>query len=257
VIVEAGVATSFQNTVLSGQLLLAIPVAATAGLVSFLSPCVLPLVPGYLGYVTGLSGSDLDGDGGRHRGRMLLGSGLFVLGFSVVFISLGALFGGIGFTLRDHLDVLNRVLGVIVILLGLAFIGTFPGMQREFRFHRLPQAGIAGAPVLGFLFGVGWTPCIGPTLAAVQTLATQGASGTRGAVLAFAYCLGLGVPFVVVALVFRWGIGVLGFVRRHNEWVTRIGGAMLVVVGVMLVSGLWNTFVGQLQHVINGYTTAV
>jgi cytochrome c-type biogenesis protein len=253
----ASVATSFQTTVLSGQLLLAVPVAAIAGIVSFLSPCVVPLVPGYIAYVTGLSGADLDG-AERHRwGRVLAGSVLFVLGFSAVFVSLGALFGGVGENLKAHVDLLDRVLGVFVIVFGLAFMGLIPGLQREFRFHRLPAAGVAGAPILGVLFGVGWTPCIGPTLGAVQSLALDGSSATRGALLTLAYCLGLGIPFVVVALLFRHAIGALAVVKRHYAVITRFGGALLVVVGILLVTGLWGTFVGELQHTINGYSTAV
>jgi cytochrome c-type biogenesis protein len=253
----ASVATSFQHTVLSGQLILAVPVAAIAGLVSFLSPCVVPLVPGYIAYVTGLSGADLDGYSRRHRGRVLLGSFLFVLGFSAVFVSLGALFGGVGANLKAHVDMLDRVLGIFVIAFGLAFMGLIPGMQREFRFHRLPAAGVAAAPVLGVLFGVGWTPCIGPTLGAVQSLAFDGSSATRGALLTLAYCLGLGIPFIVAALAFRHALGALAIVKRHYALVTRFGGVLLVVVGILLVSGLWSTFVGQLQHGINGYSTAV
>ncbi|MGH8890499.1 MAG: cytochrome c biogenesis CcdA family protein [Acidothermaceae bacterium] len=253
----ASVATSFENTVLSGQLLLAIPVAAIAGVVSFLSPCVVPLVPGYIAYVTGLSGADLDGSNQRHRGQVLLGSFLFVLGFSAVFVSYGALLGGIGANLKAHVEVLDQVLGVFVIVFGLAFMGLIPGMQREFRFHRLPTAGIAGAPVLGVLFGVGWTPCIGPTLGAVQSLALEGSSATRGALLTLAYCLGLGVPFIVVALLFRHAIGALAIVKRHYALITRLGGALLVVVGILLVTGLWTDFVGHLQHSIDNYSTAV
>jgi cytochrome c-type biogenesis protein len=257
--VTASVATSFQDTVLSGSLLLALPVAAIAGIVSFLSPCVVPLVPGYIAYVTGLSGADLDSAGRRRFGRVLAGSFLFVLGFSAVFVSFGALFGSVGANLKEHVDVLDRVLGVFVIVFGLAFMGLIPGLQREFRFHRLPAAGIAGAPVLGVLFGIGWTPCIGPTLGAVQSLALadSSATATRGAVLTLAYCLGLGVPFMLVALLFRHALGALAVVKRHYALITRVGGGLLVAVGIMLVTGWWTDFVGQLQSTINGYSTAV
>lgn len=254
-IAAASIATTFQTTVLSGSLLLALPVALLAGLVSFLSPCVVPLVPGYIGYVTGLSGADLHG--GRRVGRVLLGSFLFVLGFSAVFVSLGALFGGVGENLKAHVDVLDRVLGGFVIVLGLAFMGFVPGLQREFRFHRLPTAGVAGAPILGVLFGVGWTPCIGPTLGAVQSLAVDSSSAARGAVLTLAYCLGLGIPFIVVALLFRQALGALDVVKRHYRLITAVGGGLLVVVGILLISGLWSNFVGQLQHTISNYSTAV
>jgi cytochrome c-type biogenesis protein len=176
-----------------------------------------------------------------------------------VFVSFGALFGSVGASLKEHVDVLDRVLGVFVIVFGLAFMGLIPGLQREFRFHRLPAAGVAGAPVLGVLFGVGWTPCIGPTLGAVQSLALadSSATATRGAVLTLAYCLGLGVPFMLVALLFRHALGALAVVKRHYALITRVGGALLVVVGVMLVTGWWTDFVGQLQSTINGYSSAV
>ena len=252
----ASVATSFQHTVLTGSLVLALPVAAIAGLVSFLSPCVVPLVPGYIAYVTGLSGADLDGSR-RRLGRVIAGSVLFVLGFSLVFISLGALFGGVGANLKAHVDLLDRILGAFVIVFGLAFMGLIPGLQREFRFHRLPAAGVAGAPILGVLFGVGWTPCIGPTLGAVQSLALDASSATRGAILTLAYCLGLGVPFILAAVLFRQTLGALKVVKRHYAAVTRLGGALLVVVGILLVSGLWTDLVGQLQTTIDGYSTAV
>lgn len=256
-VLAGSVATSFQTTVLSGSLLLAMPVAALAGFVSFLSPCVVPLVPGYLSYVTGMTGADLDDATGHRRGRVFLGALLFVLGFSAVFVSYGALFGGIGSTLASHTVVLQRVLGALMIVFGLAFMGLIPGLQREARFHRLPVAGIAGAPVLGVLFGVGWTPCIGPTLGAVQSLALDGSSASRGALLTLAYCLGLGIPFIVVAVAFRRALSVLKVVKRHYALVTRIGGLLLVGVGILLVTGLWADLVGHLQSAINGYVPAV
>lgn len=255
--VVASVGSSFQHTVLTGPLVLALPVALIAGVVSFLSPCVVPLVPGYLSYITGLSGADIDDARGTGRGRVLLGALLFVLGFSVVFVISGTLFGYAGANIRAHSELIDRILGVVIIVLGLVFMGLIPGLQREARFHRVPTAGIAGAPILGFMFGVGWTPCIGPTLGAVQFLAYRGASATQGALLTFAYCLGLGLPFVVTALAFRRAVGVLGIVKRHYALVTRIGGAMLIIVGVLLVTGAWHTLVGDLQSTITGYVPAV
>src|SRR4051812_4881767 len=242
--------TSTQMKVEYGSLMVAVPIALAAGLVSFLSPCVLPLVPGYLSYVTGLTGADLGGEQGAtstaagasgttaviertrtaHGGRVLVGSTLFVLGFSAVFVSAGALFGGVGAELRLHQDFVNRALGVVTIVMGIAFLGFIPRMQREFKVHRLPTAGLAGAPVLGVLFGVGWTPCLGPTLAAVQTLAYTSASAGRGALLTVAYCLGLGVPFVLTGLAFRRALGAFAFVKRHYAWVMRIGGGMLILL---------------------------
>jgi cytochrome c-type biogenesis protein len=252
-------ATGVNQTVLSGALLLALPVAVLGGLVSFFSPCVLPLVPGYLSYVTGVSGTDL---AEARRGRMVAGAGLFVLGFTAVFVSTGTLFGGVGYTLQAHKDAVSRVLGALTILLGLAFTGVLGGplarlTSREFRFHRRPAIGLAGAPMLGVLFGVGWTPCIGPTLAAVQTLAMNQASAGRGALLTVAYCAGLGVPFVVAAVAFRRTLGAFGWVKRHYAWVTRIGGGMLVVVGVLLVTGIWDWIVYAMKVWSSDFTVGI
>ena len=229
-------AGSWGSTVTSGSMLLALPVAAAAGLISFLSPCVLPLVPGYLSYVTGAAGADL---ADSRRVRVVAGSALFVVGFSAVFVVTGALFGQLGAALIDHQDLLSRVLGGATIVLGLAFLGVIPMLQREVRVHRWPALGLVGAPLLGVLFGLGWTPCIGPTLGAVQTLALSSAGAVRGAVLTLAYCLGLGIPFVLTALAYRQALGVFGWVKRHYVWVMRTGGAMLVVLGVLLVTGIW------------------
>lgn len=245
---------TFGETVLSGSLVLAIPVALIAGVVSFLSPCVVPLVPGYLSYVTGLSGVDL---AVVQRGRVLVGTLLFVLGFTAVFVSYGALFGGLGASLLTHLDVVTRVLGVITIGLGLLFAGWLPGMSREWRLRASPAAGLVGAPVLGVLFGLGWTPCFGPTLAAVQTLAITEASAVRGALLSAVYALGLGLPFILAAVAYRRALGAFGWVRRHQVWVMRIGGAMLVVLGVLLVTGLWGSLVASMQGWISGFEVIV
>lgn len=294
------VADTFVATVTDGPLLFALPVAAVAGLVSFLSPCVLPLVPGYLSYVTGLTGVDLagpvaariaapptvssallvadsnapatggnvlvaapdldlrsDNGTGRQRGRVLLGSALFVLGFSAVFVSEGALFGGLGGALLQHRGIIDRLLGAFTVVLGLAFLGLIPGLQREVRIHRLPAAGLAGAPLLGVLFGVGWTPCLGPTLGAVQTLAYTQASAGRGALLTAAYCLGLGVPFVLTGLAFRRALGAFAVVKRHYAVVMRVGGVLLVVVGLLLVSGLWEQLMISLRIVVAGSSTSL
>ena len=264
-----GVADAAVAAVTDGPLLVALPVAAAAGLVSFLSPCVLPLVPGYLSYVTGLSGADL-GDARAApagdvlvrtttavRGRVLLGSVLFVLGFSAVFVTGGALFGGLGSELVAHKAVVDRVLGVLTVVMGLAFLGLLPGLQREVRVHSLPVAGLAGAPLLGVLFGVGWTPCLGPTLAAVQALAYTQASAGRGALLTAAYCLGLGVPFVLTGLAFRRALGAFAVVKRHYAVVMRVGGALLVLVGLLLVSGLWEQAMVHLRGLVAGATAPI
>jgi cytochrome c-type biogenesis protein len=244
----------FADTVLSGSLLAAVPIAALAGLVSFLSPCVLPLVPGYLSYVTGLSGIELAE--GR-RVRVVLGALLFVLGFSVVFVSYGALFGGLGSVLREHGDLIARVMGVVLIVLGLVYAGWLPGAAREWRWHVSPAVGLAGAPLVGALFGIGWTACTGPTLAAVQALAFDDGSAARGALLSLAYCLGLGLPFVLAALAYRRALGALRWVRLHQVWVLRIGGAMLIALGVLLVSGAWTELVTSLQSWIRGFEVAI
>ncbi|MFF3213409.1 cytochrome c biogenesis CcdA family protein [Streptomyces sp. NPDC002886] len=245
-------------SLLHGTLAVAAPVAFFAGLVSFLSPCVLPLVPGYLSYVTSLSVSDLADARGGQRSRMAAGAALFVLGFTAVLVSGGALFGYFGRTLLAHQEAVTRVLGVFTVLMGLSFMGFLPGFaQREFRSHRRPVLGLAGAPLLGAVFAVGWTPCIGPTLAAVQALAWSEASAARGALLMAAYCLGLGLPFLLAALAFRRALGAFGLVKRHYQWVLRTGGGMLVLVGVLLATGVWNDLVYRLQSWSAAFTTAV
>lgn len=242
------IASWFSQTAFNGSLVLAIPVALVAGTVSFFSPCVLPLLPGYLSYVTGLSGADIVTGGSKGvRGRMFLGALLFILGFSVVFVAIGGAFGELGYYLTDYQRQITKVLGVVVILLGLVFAGLLPWLQRDVRVHSVPNVGLGAAPLLGVLFGLGWTPCIGPTLAAVLSLSYQGANPTRGAFLAFVYCLGLGVPFIIAAVAFRRAMGGIAFVRRHQVWVMRIGGAMLVVVGVLLVSGTWDSMIIWMQ----------
>ncbi|MGC4995910.1 MULTISPECIES: cytochrome c biogenesis CcdA family protein [unclassified Streptomyces] len=247
--------TSRNETVLNGALLLALPVAVLGGLVSFFSPCVLPLVPGYLSYVTGVTGTDL---ADARRGRMATGAILFVLGFTVVFVSGGALFGYFGQTLQGYKDVLTHVLGVLMILLGVFFMGLMPWLtQREFRFHKRPATGLIGAPVLGALFGIGWTPCIGPTLASVVALSSQQASAGRGAILTVAYCLGLGVPFVLTAIAFRKALGAFGWVKRHYVWVMRAGGTMMIVTGVLLLTGAWDHLVQEMQTWSDGFSVGI
>jgi cytochrome c-type biogenesis protein len=268
-----GVGDSFARAVTDGPLLLALPVAAAAGLVSFLSPCCLPLMPGYLSYVTGLAGTDLEGSAqraaepgtvlvaapptGRRRARVLVGSTLFVLGFSVVFVSEGLLFGRLGGLLIDHELAIERVLGLVTIVMGLSFMDLVPGLNRDVRIRRMPATGLAGAPLLGLVFGLGWTPCLGPTLAAVQGLAfTQGSAG-RGAILTFAYCLGLGIPFVLTGIAFQRALRMFAVVKRHYGVVKVIGGGLLVLVGVLLVTGLWQQVTIHLRGLVGGYTAAV
>ena len=251
------------DTVVNGSLLAALPLALLAGLVSFLSPCVLPLVPGYLSYITGLTGADIaEGEsvGGRQRRRAAIGALLFVLGFSVVFVSAGALFGEAGRVFSRQAEVITRVLGVVTIVLGLAFMGAMqrlPFLSREFKIHKLPATGLAGAPLLGVLFGVGWTPCAGPTLTAVNSLAYSTGTAGRGAVLSLAYCVGLGLPFVLAGLAFEKSMSAFAVVKRHYALFTRIGGAFLVVIGLLLVTGYWNRIVASMQVWIGGFETAV
>jgi cytochrome c-type biogenesis protein len=231
--------TVLQGTVLDGSLLLAVPIAVAAGLVSFASPCVLPLVPGYLGYVTGLAGEDLEQ---HRRGRMLAGAGLFVLGFTTVYVLLGL---GVG------------ALGAVTVLLGLAYLGVLPLLGGEHRLSLRPATGLAGAPLLGAVFALGWTACTGPTLSVIALLSLNGATAARGALLATAYCLGLGIPFLLMAIAYRRALGALGVVRRHRVAVTRLGGGMLVAVGLLLVTGVWGGLVSHLQSVVSSFETVL
>ena len=256
---------TFGGLVTDGPLLVAAAVAALVGLVSFASPCVLPLVPGYLSYVTGLVGSGarttapapvasggstatvVRTDERSPRGRMVLGAVLFVLGFTAVFVTISTAVGGLGRLLLQYNDEITRVLGVVTVLVGLGFLGWLPLLQRTKRMTLRPTVGLAGAPLLGIVFGLGWTPCLGPTLSAVYSLAFSEATATRGALLSVAYCIGLGVPFVLVALGARWAVGATSFLRRHARSVTRFGGAVLVLVGLLLLTGAWTEMMQWLR----------
>ena len=234
------------------------------GMLSFLSPCVLPLVPGYLSCVTGLAGTELERrtsspapEGGSvavaertrvsARGRVLAGTLLFVAGFAVAYTAMAILFASIGRALFDHQRTLEIVVGALIIVLGLAYLGVIPGLQREVRIRRLPDAGLIGAPVFGAVFALSWIPGVGPTLGAVLGLATTSGQTDRAVVLALAYCVGLGVPFVLFGLFFDRLLGLFKAVRRHSRWVTAIGGALLVLIGLALVTGGWNSFLIWLQ----------
>ncbi|MFJ1540701.1 cytochrome c biogenesis CcdA family protein [Micromonospora chalcea] len=276
---------TFRQLAESGPLLFAVGAAALAGLVSFLSPCVLPLMPGYLSYVTGLAGADLEGArkgplstppveegplvntgaaGGTGgvgvaeraapqrttaavKGRVLAGTLLFIAGFTVVFVATAILVSGVGKLFFRYERTLEIVIGALVVVLGLGYLGVIPGMQREFRIRWLPSAGLLGAPVLGAVFALSWLPCTGPTLGAVLGMAATEGGTDRAVVLAVAYCLGLGIPFVVFGLGFQRLLGVFRAVRRNSRWVTRIGGALLIAIGLALITGGWVNVVIWLQ----------
>ncbi len=260
------------GSAVKGSLLLAVPVAFAAGVVSFLSPCVLPLVPGYLSYITGVTGADMvdreadegegveganaieatEGSDGTTKtkkkrttrswllGRVTIGTLLFILGFSIVFVSAGVLFGALGQFFLEYSNQIQRVLGVVVIIMGLAYMGWLPGLQRDYKIHKRVPTGLWGAPLLGILFGLGWTPCIGPTLTAVLSLATSQASAVRGAFLAFIYALGLGLPFLIMGLLLERAFNAVRWLRKRQLLIVRIGGALLITIGVLLVFGVWD-----------------
>ena len=289
-----------EHLVLSGPVLLAMPVAVAAGAITFLSPCCLPLVPGYLSYVTGMSGTAVAGtavagrglvqtagptgptglalaDGSttvagatltlapagstQARGRVVLGTLLFILGFSALFAIEGVTVSSVGDALANHAQVISQVLGAVIIVLGLMFIGAFDRFTiagRIFRPSFRPRAGLAGAPLLGVLFGLSWTPCIGPTLAAVLLLGENSGTAMRGGLLAFVYGLGIGIPFLIVAFAFQRGVNVFGWARRHARLITSIGGIMLIAVGLLEVTGAWAHAIIWLKvHWLNGYNAPI
>ena len=235
--------TNLANFLLSGNLILALPIALLAGLISFASPCVIPLVPGYLTYAAGFS---------KNRGKLLMGSLLFVLGFTALFIAYGALFGTLGNTISANQRTISTVLGIFTIFMGLIFMGRIK-MMRSFKFNKVAESGLIGAPILGFLFGLGWTPCIGPALAAVQTLAIDSASATRGAVLSAAYCIGLGTPFILSGLYLDKSESMRKFLAVNGDRISKIGGIFLIVIGILQITGTWNHLMNSLRGLISGF----
>jgi cytochrome c-type biogenesis protein len=235
------------DQLLGGFLLVAFPIAILAGLISFVSPCVLPLVPGYLSFAAGYS---------KAKGRVFLGSILFVVGFSVLFISYGALFGGIGSRISTNEETITRILGVITIALGLIFMGSFP-MMRTFSPKISTSGGLIGAPLLGFLFGIGWTPCIGPALATVQTLAFQESSAARGAILSFGYCIGLGAPFIASGLYLDKSARLRRVLTKRGDLISKIGGALLILIGIAQLLGFWTDLMISLRSMITEFAPVI
>jgi len=238
--------------VFDGALWLALPVALAAGLISFLSPCVLPLVPGYLGFIGGAVAPRGGAASGPGRGRLLGGTLLFIAGFTLVFMTINVLGGTVGLFFVRYADVITRIMGVVVILLGLVFVGLFGVAQRSVRLQTRGNIGLIGAPLLGVALGIGWTPCIGPTLAAILSVSYNLGDPGRAALLGLAYSLGLGIPFVLLAVGFGWATRSVAFVRRHIRVVNLIGGALLVVLGLLMVTGVWGTWMSSLQGVMSG-----
>lgn len=237
------------DVILSGSMLLALPLALLAGIVTFISPCVLPLVPGYLGYISGSASTNT-----KTKTRIMAGSVLFVLGFTAVFVSFGVLAGTAGLMFMAQNSWVQLVLGALVVVFGLALMGQFGFLQRTIKLPVSPKVGLLGAPLLGVVFAFGWTPCIGPTLSAVLVLASDTGDPVRGGILATVYSLGIGLPFIAIAAGFNWATKSVDFVKRHLRAFNLVGGGLLVLIGILLMTGLWNLFTMWLQVVIGGYT---
>lgn len=232
---------------MDGFLLSAFPIAILAGLISFVSPCVLPLVPGYVAFAAGFS---------KSRGRIFLGSLLFVFGFSILFISYGALFGQLGAEISSNEEMITRVLGLLTILMGVIFLGAFPLMPTV-KPKISTQGGLIGAPLLGFLFGVGWTPCIGPALASVQALAFQESSAVRGAVLSLGYCIGLGLPFIASGLFLDRSEKLRKVLVKSGGKISTVGGVLLIIIGILQLTGLWTDLMIEMRSLISEFAPVI
>ena len=247
---------SWAEAAVGGSMALAMPVALLAGLVSFFSPCVVPLLPGYVSYATGLGAAEVV-EGSPRRGRMLAGTSLFVLGFAAVFVLTGVVAGAAGRVLVEYRDVITRVLGVVIIVLGLIFAGVLKIGQRDLRSHRIPAVGVAAAPLIGVVFALGWTPCLSPTLGVVVNLGFNEGTAVRGGLLGFVYALGLGIPFVLAGLAFTKVASAVAFFRERQQLVMRIGGVLLIIVGLLLVTGTWNMLTALLRQWASSFETVI
>jgi cytochrome c-type biogenesis protein len=247
---------SWAEAAVGGSMALALPVALLAGLVSFFSPCVVPLLPGYVSYATGLGAAEVV-EGSPRRGRMLAGTSLFVLGFAAVFVLTGVVAGAAGRVLAEYRDVITRVLGVVIIVLGLIFAGVLKIGQRDLRLQRIPAVGVAAAPLIGVVFALGWTPCLSPTLGVVVNLGFNEGTAVRGGLLGFVYALGLGIPFVLAGLAFTKMASAVAFFRERQQLVMRIGGVLLIIVGLLLVTGTWNMLTALLRQWASSFETVI
>jgi cytochrome c-type biogenesis protein len=247
---------SWAEAAVGGSMALALPVALLAGLVSFFSPCVVPLLPGYVSYATGLGAAEVV-EGSPRRGRMLAGTSLFVLGFAAVFVLTGVVAGAAGRVLVEYRDVIARVLGVVIIVLGLIFAGVLKIGQRDLRSHRIPAVGVAAAPLIGVVFALGWTPCLSPTLGVVVNLGFNEGTAVRGGLLGFVYALGLGIPFVLAGLAFTKMASAVAYFRERQQLVMRIGGVLLIIVGLLLVTGTWNMLTALLRQWASSFETVI